>query len=110
MEGLKVLRILNLEDSALDAELVHANLTEGGIACELLRVQTRADFLAALEQESFDLILSDYLLPSFDGLFALEIAQEICPEVPSNSLVSFNACTTRKSLRAPASGSPTSGV
>lgn len=79
---MKALRILNLEDSALDAELIHANLTEGGIACEMLRMQTRADFLSALEKQSFDLILSDYSLPSFDGLSALKIAQEIRPEVP----------------------------
>ncbi len=79
---MKALRILNLEDSPLDAELVHATLTQDGIECEILRVQTRADFLAALESGDFDLILADYSLPSFDGLAALKVAQEIRPEVP----------------------------
>ena len=76
------LRILNLEDSPLDAELVQAHLTEGGISCELVRVQTRSDFAAALEEGGFDLILADYALPNFDGLSALEMVRKICPEVP----------------------------
>ncbi|MDQ3833805.1 MAG: PAS domain-containing protein [Actinomycetota bacterium] len=79
---MKALRILNLEDEPLDTELIHATLIDGGIACEIARVQTRADFVAALEQEGFDLVLSDYSLPSFDGLSALQIRQEISPELP----------------------------
>ena len=79
---MKALRILNLEDEPLDTELIHATLINGGIACEIARVQTRADFVAALEQEGFDLVLSDYSLPSFDGLSALQIRQEISPELP----------------------------
>src|ERR671911_1762447 len=76
------LRILNLEDSPLDAELLYATLTDGGVECEILRVQTRADFAAALESGDFDLVLADYSLPAFDGLSALKVAQEIRPEVP----------------------------
>src|ERR687893_2434605 len=79
---MKALRILNLEDSPLDAELLHATLTDGGVECEILRVQTRADFATALESGDFDLVLADYSLPSFDGLSALKIAQEIDPEIP----------------------------
>lgn len=79
---MNVLRFLLLEDSLLDAELAQVMLTEGGINCELIRVETGADFLAALESETFDLILSDYALPSFDGISALEIARNRTPEVP----------------------------
>ncbi|MHC5672167.1 hybrid sensor histidine kinase/response regulator [Nostoc sp.] len=79
---MNVLRFLLLEDSLLDAELTEAMLTEGGINCELIRVETSADFLAALETEAFDLILADYALPSFDGISALEIARNRFPEVP----------------------------
>jgi DNA-binding NarL/FixJ family response regulator/two-component sensor histidine kinase len=79
---MKALRILNLEDSPLDAELLHATLTDGGVECEILRVQTRADFTAALEGGDFDLVLADYSLPSFDGLSALKVAQEIGPGIP----------------------------
>jgi PAS domain S-box-containing protein len=79
---MKTLRILNLEDSLLDAELVHETLTEGGVVCQITRVQTRADFATALENGDFDLVLADYSLPAFDGLSALKAAQEIRPEVP----------------------------
>ncbi|MEH2464069.1 hybrid sensor histidine kinase/response regulator [Nostoc sp.] len=79
---MNVLRFLLLEDSPLDAELTQAMLTEGGINCELIRVETGADFLVALETEDFDLILADHALPSFDGISALEIARNQCPEVP----------------------------
>ena len=76
------LRILLLEDSLLDAELIHALLNEGGIACEQVHVKTQAEFQTALEQDGFDLILSDYSLPGFDGITALEIAQHHCPDIP----------------------------
>ncbi|MCC5604561.1 hybrid sensor histidine kinase/response regulator [Nostoc favosum] len=79
---MNILRFLLLEDSLLDAELAEAMLSEGGINCELIRVETGADFLAALEAETFDLILADYALPSFDGISALEIARNHCPQVP----------------------------
>ncbi|HEY0127906.1 MAG TPA: diguanylate cyclase, partial [Rubrobacteraceae bacterium] len=76
------LRILDLEDDPLDTELIQANLAEGGITCEIVRVQTREEFVAALKGSDFDLIFSDYSLPSFDGLSALQLAKEIRPEVP----------------------------
>lgn len=80
--GSEPLHILLLEDSELDAEILRAMLDDDGIACEMTRVQTRADFVAALEQDGFDLILADYALPSFDGLLALEIARESRPDLP----------------------------
>ncbi|HET8579659.1 MAG TPA: response regulator [Nitrospiraceae bacterium] len=76
------LRILHLEDSQTDAELLLATLAEEGITCEAQRVDTKADFLAALEQGGFDLIIADYSLPSFDGIAALALAREKSPEVP----------------------------
>ncbi|HEY9618421.1 MAG TPA: PAS domain S-box protein [Microcoleaceae cyanobacterium] len=77
-----ILRILLLEDSLLDTELIQAKLTEGGMACELVQVETRTDYQRALETNAFDLILSDYSLPAFDGISALEIARAMCPDVP----------------------------
>lgn len=59
---MKALRILNLEDSPLDAELVHATLSDGGVECEILRVQTRADFVTALNSGDFDLIRAEEAL------------------------------------------------
>ena len=77
-----MLRILDLEDDPLDADLIYARLTEGGIPCDMAQVQTRADFVAALQSGGYDLILSDYSLPAFDGLSALELANEMRPEIP----------------------------
>ena len=77
------LRIINLEDSERDAELNEAMLTARWPQCELVRVDTRQDFIAALEKEGkLDLILSDYTMPDFDGREALALAHERRPEVP----------------------------
>jgi PAS domain S-box-containing protein len=76
------LRILYLEDDPRDAELVQEALETAGIACQLTRVETQADFIASLEQGDVSLILADYALPSFDGLSALKIARQRWPHVP----------------------------
>jgi PAS domain S-box-containing protein len=76
------LRILHLEDNPTDAELIQAILEAEGIICAVTRVDTQAAFFASIEQGGFDLILTDYTLPSFDGLSALKIALEKCPDVP----------------------------
>lgn len=76
------LRILHLEDSSNDAELVRAELARAGVAAEWQRVETRDTFVAALDSGACSLILCDYHLPSFDGLSALAIAHDKCPEIP----------------------------
>ncbi len=76
------LRILHLEDNPLDSELIQSTLEEEGLVCEFLRVETRAAFIEALEHQSLDLILSDYSLPSFDGLSAMAIVHEQKYELP----------------------------
>jgi CheY-like chemotaxis protein len=76
------LHILHLEDDVMDAELVQETLLADGIECEITRVETEADFLAALEQGGFDLVFADYSLPSFDGFSALKVVQRKCPDLP----------------------------
>jgi two-component system cell cycle sensor histidine kinase/response regulator CckA len=76
------LRVLLLEDNPTDAELSLLRLAAEKIICDPLRVETRTDFITALEQHPFDLILSDHGLPSFDGVSALAIAREKCPNTP----------------------------
>src|SRR6266498_2007326 len=76
------LNILHLEDNPTDAELIQSVLHAAGISCVIERVETRADFKAGLEQKRFDLILSDYTLPSFDGASALELARQKSPDIP----------------------------
>jgi PAS domain S-box-containing protein len=76
------LRVLHLEDDRNDADIVRGLLESEGIACLVTRVETRDDFIAALDNAAFDVILADFSLPSFDGLSALRIALERCPDVP----------------------------
>ena len=76
------MRILYLEDEPKDAELVQANLEAEGIICEVRRAETQAGFVTLLQQGGFNLILADFTLPLFDGISALKLAQEICPDLP----------------------------
>ena len=76
------LRILQLEDNPLDAELQLELLSAEGFATESVRVDTRADLLAALEEDHFDLIFADNAMPGFDGLSALKLVRELEPNLP----------------------------
>jgi DNA-binding NarL/FixJ family response regulator len=76
------LECLCLEDDPDDVELMQAALAEAGVECRLARVETRAEFLAALENDAYGLILADYSLPGFDGQSALRLSCERRPEVP----------------------------
>jgi PAS domain S-box-containing protein len=75
------LRILLLEDDPGDAELIRELLAEQ-IVCELTRVETCAEFVAALKDGGIQLILADYRLPAFDGLSALRLALSERRDVP----------------------------
>ena len=74
--------ILHLEDSANDAELVGALIHSEWPDCRIQRVVRRSQFHNAIEAGGFDLILSDYALPDFDGLSALALASVKCPDKP----------------------------
>jgi len=76
------LRLLQLEDNTVDAELITATLIEGGIPCQSQIVDTRQAFVAALKEGRMDLILADYSIPGFDGMTALILARQHCPDVP----------------------------
>ncbi|HET6516510.1 MAG TPA: histidine kinase, partial [Thermodesulfovibrionales bacterium] len=77
-----LLSVLHLEDNPFDAEFVKSTLEEEGIACDMCRVETRADFIAVIDKGNLDIIFADYSLPSFDGLSALAIATDKCPDIP----------------------------
>ncbi len=78
----EVIRVLHLEDSPLDQELVKHLLEDSCMKCDITAVHTRSAFEEKVRGESFDLILSDYSLPAFDGFSALEIAKKACPTTP----------------------------
>ncbi len=76
------LRVLMLEDTPTDAELAERELRKAGIAFTSTRVETKDAFVRALEDFHPDIVLSDYKLPDFNGMAALEIVQRDHPEVP----------------------------
>ncbi len=66
----------------MDRELVKGMIENAGIDCDITAVETRDAFVSKLRGENWDVILSDYSLPAFDGLQALEIAAKTCLETP----------------------------
>ncbi|MCA1760780.1 MAG: PAS domain S-box protein, partial [Bacteroidales bacterium] len=80
-EGIE-LKVLVLEDSTRDLELMREQLSNAGYHLDLTHVDNETGFTAALRENSFDLILADFKLPGFDGFGALQISRELCPETP----------------------------
>ncbi len=78
----ETLRFLLLEDSSLDAELVSEHLQGTGLTYTLDRVIAQDEFVQAIDCAEYDLILADYVLPSFDGMSALKLARGRCPNTP----------------------------
>ena len=76
------LRVLLLEDNNYDAELIQELLQAEHPDCEIIRAQTRAEFIAGLDNPGINLILADYKLPSFDGLSALKLAHDARADLP----------------------------
>jgi signal transduction histidine kinase len=75
------LRVIFLEDAPNDFNLVQRRLSEGGLPCDLIRVESCERFLKEIASPP-DLILSDHHLPEFDGYAALDLSRKKCPEVP----------------------------
>jgi two-component system, cell cycle sensor histidine kinase and response regulator CckA len=74
--------ILHLEDTVGDRELTAAALAADGLDCAFTYAATRAEFLHALANEDYDVILCDFTLPGYSGLAALEAARMQRPEIP----------------------------
>ena len=77
----QLLKVLIVEDSEMDAELLVLRLTRGGYAPEWERVHTAAGFRQRLDP-SLDIIFSDYRLPGFSGLEALRLLKASGLDVP----------------------------
>ncbi|MGV8058182.1 MAG: ATP-binding protein [Smithellaceae bacterium] len=76
------LRILILEDSPADAELVLFELKEAGFVFTSKVVMEEKDFVREIQEFRPDLILSDYDLPRYNGALALVVARRSCPDTP----------------------------
>ena len=75
-------RILHLEDNDNDAELIQRTLSKAGMALEMTRAINADSYFNALQRGAFDLILSDYSMPGFNGASALALAKKECPDTP----------------------------
>ena len=78
----KKINILHLEDSYKDAEIIREIVESGGSVSGYFVVDNEKDYLAVLEKESIDLILSDYSLPDFNGNEALKVVRRKCAKIP----------------------------
>jgi sigma-B regulation protein RsbU (phosphoserine phosphatase) len=78
----KALQILMVEDSPDDAVLVLAELQRSGFAPRHQRVERKEEFLAALKNQSWDAVISDYVLPQFSGPEALKLFRQQKIDIP----------------------------
>jgi hypothetical protein len=76
------LRLLIIEDDEHDAELLRLELERGGFDLEWLRIDTEAELRRALDEREWDLVVSDFAMPRFDGLHAFEIFRERGLDLP----------------------------
>lgn len=80
--GAAQIRILLLEDSHIDAELIQHQLGKIGMPVEIVGASRKREFEVALEEGEYDLIIADYSLPDFDGMAAFKLAEGRFPGVP----------------------------
>lgn len=76
------LRVLHLEDSVPDHELALLHLLRAGLRVDVLRVDTEAGLRDALAAQDWDVVLSDFNLPGFNGLRAQEILRDSGKDLP----------------------------
>jgi CheY-like chemotaxis protein len=76
------LKLLSLEDEPRDAEIIRELLIDSGFDLVMDCTAIEKDFVSFLRGNTYDIILSDFKLPGFDGFAALRWVMEICPKVP----------------------------
>lgn len=76
------IRILFVEDLPSDMELAERELRKEEIQFTSIRVETKEEFMKALEEFRPDLIISDYALPEFDGMQALKLTKKYDATIP----------------------------
>ncbi|HLY64655.1 MAG TPA: PAS domain S-box protein [Chloroflexota bacterium] len=81
-DPLQPLRVLIVEDSEDDAELLLIELHKAGFRPESERVESEPEMAAALSTQEWDLILSDFNMPRFSALGALGLLQDRSLDVP----------------------------
>ncbi|MEJ8825066.1 response regulator [Variovorax humicola] len=84
------IRVLHLEDAAADAQRIQGTLQEEELACDIAWVQTREDFLSALERQAFDLVLCAY------EVGGLEIVRQVRQQQPELLLIVISSGLTEE--------------
>ena len=77
-----ILKVLLLEDSPRDIEIVRELLLTSGFEIQMDCTESEKEFVDFLRNNKYDIILSDFNLPGFDGFIALRSVMEICPDTP----------------------------
>lgn len=78
----KMLRVLSIEDSEDDFELIRNKLAEGGFTVEHQRVDTEDGLRAVLELKPWDVVICDHNLPALDSMSALRIVRKTAGDTP----------------------------
>lgn len=77
------IKVLMVEDSEDDEILLIGELEKGGYKNPIVkRVENKEDMRESLKDDDWDLIISDFVLPSFDGLSALSLLKEVGKDIP----------------------------
>jgi PAS domain S-box-containing protein len=77
-----VLKVLILEDSFEDMELISVQLSDAGYQIDVTHAENEESFRKAIQKKQYDCILSDFKLPDFDAFSALKICREFAPNTP----------------------------
>jgi len=77
-----LIKVLLLEDLAVDAELARDALQQAGLRFEMQHVAEEEDYLTVLQSGWPDIVVADYSLPRFDGAQALALRARTAPDVP----------------------------
>ncbi len=81
-EGKRKIRVLVVEDSASDSELVLHALKQGGFAGKSEVVQTAAEFTDRIRTNKYDIVLADYRLPGWNGMETVTILRQEDLDIP----------------------------
>ncbi|MGE5499705.1 MAG: histidine kinase dimerization/phosphoacceptor domain -containing protein [Syntrophothermus sp.] len=76
------LKVLSLEDSIKDFEIICEVLADAGYNLNALRIDTKDSFEEAIQSDGYDIILVDFNLPGFNAFGALELCNKFCPNTP----------------------------
>ncbi len=82
MNHKKKIRVLIVDDSADDRELILMHLRRGGYDPDYHFAETKEEMMKALDERKWDLILCDYSMPGFDGLTAIKLVKERKRDIP----------------------------